>query len=96
MDIYLNRILSYAIKYANDNKKNMITTKHISQAMQHQGGSLDLNGDINFCGGEISQCYDPPKSCMKGGAIIKKRLKSINKKYKISNDAVKMLQSLLI
>ena len=96
MDIYLNRILNYSTKYAHKHKRNIIKTSDIAQAMQHQGGALDLTGDINFCGGKITQCYDPPKSCMSGGTrrLIKKRLKYINPKYKLSDDSLEMLQNL--
>ena len=79
MDIHLNNILNYSSKYAHKQKRKIIKPSDISQAMQHQGGALDLYGDVNFCGGKISQCYDSPKSCLTGGnrVINTKKLKKM-------------------
>tara|TARA_Y100000310_G_scaffold334270_1_gene413713 strand:+ start:896 stop:1108 length:213 start_codon:yes stop_codon:yes gene_type:complete len=59
MDFYLDNILQHAAHYAQRRKSQQIQPRDLSQAMQHQGGGvLNLDGDVHFCGGELSQCYE--------------------------------------
>ena len=112
MDLYLNRILKYSSKYANRKKRKTIRPSDISQAMLHQGGGIDLTNDTTFCGGNITQCYDFPKSCMSQSAggkktnvkinikkfnnMVKTRLRMLYPRFRISNPSLNMLHSLLV
>ena len=78
--MYLTNLLDKAV-YNSKNKK--IRKMDILNSLQQQhAGSQDIdNVEANFCGYNLTQCYNPPKPCLgcnSGGG--NKKIK--NKKYK--------------
>ena len=79
--MYLTNLLDKAV-YNSKNKK--IRKMDIINSLQQYGGSQDIgNMESNFCGYNLTQCYNPPKPCLgcnSGGGIKKfKKIKEINK-----------------
>ena len=75
-------------------------------------GIIDLTNNTTFCGGNITQCYDPPKPCMLQSAggkktnvkinikkfnnMVKRRLRVLRPRFRISNPSLNMLRTLLV
>jgi len=88
--MYLTNLLDKAV-YNSKNKK--IKKMDILYSLQQYAGSLNIdNVETNFCGYNLTQCYNPPKPCLgcnSGGGNKQQKYKI--KKTKFNNYIKKLV-----
>ena len=102
----LKNILYKSVHIAKNKK---IKKDDIIKAIEQSGGTVDINNvEANFCGYNLTQCYNPPKPCLgcKNGGGKKKINKTkfnnyiknlVHKKYpnyKITYHSINLLESI--
>ena len=95
----LTKIISKAKKHC---KEKTIRKRDIIYAFQlQQGGNLDF--ESNFCGYNLTQCYNPPKPCSgcqnQAGGAKQKFIQQMKKKcrgYKITSHAMNLLFNVVL